>query len=145
MRYPSTRPILKALPANSRLFSLFRGRSRRFFRSLLPRLEYLEAQEIAHFALRFAGQLLKLPDELPGLLRVNLFRLAEELAHLQVEDLENLEERVETDLVLSLLHPGEIGLRDADLVRQLHLREVPPLAELADAGADEVDLPRRVG
>jgi hypothetical protein len=85
---------------------------------------------------------MELLDELTGLGGLRVLGLAEELAHLQLEDLEHLEESVETDLVLALLHAGKIRLRDADLVRKLRLGKVPPLAELADAGADEVNLPR---
>ena len=63
----------------------------------------------------------------------------EEVAHGQLEDLQDLEERVESDLVLALLHAREIGLRDADLLGQLRLRETAALAQLADARADERD------
>src|SRR5437879_4103805 len=110
MRDTSTGLILKTLHANSRLFFPVRDGSGRLFR---PLLELLETQEIAHLALRFAGQFAVFPDELPGLFPVRVFRLAEELSHFQVEDLEDLEERVEADLVLALLHAGEVGLRDA--------------------------------
>src|SRR5438876_9314178 len=115
MRDTSTGLILKTLHANSRLFFLLRGGRRRLFR---PLLELLETHEIAYLALSLAGKLLVLPDEPPGLLGARVFHLAEEFSHFQVEDLEDLEERVEADFVLALLHPGEIGLRDADLLRE---------------------------
>src|SRR5450759_451548 len=113
------------------------GRCRRVRLRLALLLELLETQEISHFALRLAREPLVLLDELVRLGGLRVLGLAEELAHLQLENLENLEQSVETDLVLALLHAGEIRLRDADPVRKLRLRQAPALAELANAGADE--------
>ena len=96
-------------------FFFFVGNGRLGFRLVRPLLEPLETDEIAHLALRLARELLELDDELAGLGILRLLRLAEELSHLQVENVENLEERVEADPVLPLLHPREIGLRHDDL------------------------------
>ena len=106
-------------------------------------LDLLEAHEIAHFAAGLFRQRLERRDELALLLLGRRRRLAEELAHLEIEDLEDLEERVEADLVLALFHAGEIGLRDADLLGELGLREATPFAQLADPGAHEVNLAGR--
>src|SRR6266540_161476 len=125
--------ILGARVRNSRCFFLF----------LL--LELREADEIAHLALRLGRELQELADELAGLRVLRFLGLAEELAHFQIEDLENLEQRVEADLVLPLLHPGEVGLRDPDLLGELRLRQVASLAQFANAGADQMNLARRMG
>src|SRR5262249_61675764 len=56
--------------------------------------------------------------------------------------LQDLEERVETDLVLALLHAREVGLSDADLFGELGLGQPASLAQLTDAGAHKVHLSR---
>src|SRR5207237_4880891 len=64
----------------------------------------------------------------------------EEVADAQIERLQDLEERVETDFVLSLLHPREVGLVNADTLRKLHLREFFLAAKLPDLASDEFEL-----
>ena len=66
--------------------------------------------------------------------------LFEEVTDAQVKRLQNLQQRVEADLVLALLHAGEIGLMDADLLRELHLGQLALTAELADFSSDEFEL-----
>src|SRR5207344_780684 len=107
-------------------------------------LEPLETHEVAHFAPRFLGETTEVGDELSRIRIDGPFGLAEELAHLQIEDLEDLEQRVEPDLVLSLLHPREVGLRHADLFGELGLGEMPSLAQLPDSRAHEVNFAGRV-
>src|SRR5437764_1027231 len=76
------------------------------------------------------------------LVEESLFPVAflEELADVQVERTEDLQQRVEADLVLALLHAGEIGLMDADLVGELHLRQFSLTAKLPDLAPDELEL-----
>src|SRR5207247_5754915 len=64
----------------------------------------------------------------------------EEVADAEIERSEDLQQRVEADFVLSLFHPGEIGLVDADPIGELHLRQLALAAELPDLPADELDL-----
>src|SRR5450631_357053 len=123
-------------PANSRLFfRLPDGLGARFFLLLH---HFLEPDEVSDFLLRIARKGLEIVDQLPRDRVIGRLGFAEEFAHLQLEDLEDLEERVEPDLVFALLHSGEVRLRDADLFGELGLRETPALAQLADARADQV-------
>ncbi len=62
--------------------------------------------------------------------------VAEEIGEIEIEDAEDLEQFVEGDPVLALLHPREIGLLDANLARQLGLRQAALLAQLPQAAAD---------
>jgi hypothetical protein len=62
--------------------------------------------------------------------------LAEELAQLEVEDREDLEEVVEGDPVFALFHAGQIGLLNANLARQLGLSEMPLLAQSTQTTTD---------
>src|SRR5262249_3688399 len=94
---------------------------------------------------RVFRQALERGNELAFLFLDRLRRLAEELAHLEVEDLQDLEERVEPDFVLALFHAREVGLRDADFFGELGLSQAPPFAQLPKAGAHEVDLAGREG
>src|SRR5206468_4184443 len=68
--------------------------------------------------------------------------LVEEAAHRELEDVQDLEERVEADLVLSALHPREIGLRDPDPRGEIRLRQVAALPQLTDPLPDEENLRR---
>src|SRR5512141_3035770 len=99
-------------------------------------LHPLEPNEVADLALSFGGERLEIADELPRFGAVGSVRFSEELTHFEVEDLEDLEQGVEPHLVLALLHPRQVGLRNADLLGKLRLGEAPPLAQLPDAGAD---------
>ena len=66
----------------------------------------------------------------------------EEMAHGQLEDLQDLEESVESDLVLTVLHPREVGLCDADARREIRLGQPPALPDLPDLLPHEEDLGR---
>ncbi len=55
--------------------------------------------------------------------------LVEEIRDVHFEDGEDLEEGLETDLVLAIFHAAQIRLLDADPVRQVGLREGAILAE----------------
>jgi len=66
--------------------------------------------------------------------------LVEELSNVHFEDLEDSEQSLEADLVLSGLHPAEIRLLDPHFRRQLGLGELVVLAELANAPAYEREL-----
>src|ERR1700674_3122576 len=101
-------PILGPEWSNSRLFfRLLFGLRVRSFGGLL---ELLEQDEVADLLARLVGEILELGHQGPSLPLRRGLGLSEELAHLQVEDLEDLEERVQADLVLSLFHAREIGL-----------------------------------
>src|SRR4051794_39914083 len=83
----------------------------------LPALEFDEA---FHFFLRRRTEGLELVDD--RLLVASA--LFEEIADAEVEGLQDLEQSIEADLVLSLFHAGEIGLVDADPFGELHLRQL---------------------
>src|SRR5687768_8617407 len=95
-------------------------------------LEALELDEALDFLLRGSTQ----PAELVDHLRV-AHTLFEELADTDVECLKDSEQRVQTDLVLTLLHPGQIRLMDPDPVGELGLRQFPLTAKLPDLSTDE--------
>src|SRR5262249_45920264 len=71
---------------------------------------------------------------------LSLSRFVEEIADAQIECLQDFQQRIEADLVLSLLHAGEVGLMNADLLRKLHLRQLSLASELADFSTDELEL-----
>jgi len=58
--------------------------------------------------------------------------------------LENAEEGIESDFVLSLLHAGEIGLMHSDAFGELHLRQFALASKLPDLAADQLNLYWRV-
>jgi hypothetical protein len=76
----------------------------------------------------------QLAERLLGTARLRLG--AEELGQLEIEDGEDLEQVVERHPVLALLHPRQVRLLDANLARQLGLRQPALLAQLAQAAAD---------
>src|SRR2546425_12567521 len=95
----------------------------------------LELDEALDLLLRAGRQLLVLPQEL--VLAVPRHRgrvLVEEIGDVHLEDREDLEQRLEADLVFSVLHAAEVGLLDADPVGEVGLREAAILAERADSG-----------
>ena len=67
-------------------------------------------------------------------------RLLEEVAHRQLEDLEDPEERVEADLVLAVLHPREVRLRHADPTGEVGLGQAAALPYLTDLLPDHDNL-----
>ena len=64
------------------------------------------------------------------------------MAHGQLEHLKDPEESVETDLVLTVFHARQVGLRHADSGGELRLRQVPALPDLTDLLPHEEDLGR---
>src|SRR5262245_34214669 len=103
---PEPHPVILGFePPNSRLFfPLGSVDVRRITRRVRRLLELLETDEVAHFLARLVRERLELLDEIARLALRGRLGLAEEFAHLQVEHLEDLEERVEADLVFALLH-----------------------------------------
>src|SRR5258708_4140545 len=98
-------------------------------------LPAFEVDEILDLFLRRGAQPVELVHQ-----RLAAVALVEEVADIQIEGLEDLEQRVESDLVLSLLHPGEVRLVDADALGELHLGQLPLAAELPDLASDELEL-----
>src|ERR1700730_18504619 len=134
-------PILGSARRDSRSFF-------RFFvdlRGLDGFLQPLELDEIADLLPGLFGEGPEFGHQVPGLSLFRSLRFAEELAHLQIEDLEDLEERVESDLVLALLLARQIVLRHAALCGEVSLREAPLFAQLTNTRADQSDLARRMG
>lgn len=66
--------------------------------------------------------------------------LVKEVADREVECLQDLQESVETDLVLPLFHPRQIGLVNADTLGELHLSQLALTAELANFSPDQFEL-----
>src|SRR5512145_2106507 len=83
---------------------------------LLPALEFDEA---LHFFLCGRTQCLEFLDD-----RFSPVRLVEEIPDAQIERLQDLQERIQANLILSLLHPGKVGLVNSDPVGKLHLGEL---------------------
>src|SRR5688572_2078858 len=100
-------------------------------------LHLLEPHEVPDFLPRLVGEAAEFGDE-RAVFGSRGLAFPEELADLQVEDLEQLEKRVQPDLVLALLHAREVRLGDADPFGELHLGQAMALAQLANARADEV-------
>jgi hypothetical protein len=63
--------------------------------------------------------------------------LVKKVAHVELEHLEDAEQCIEADLVLSLFHSRKIRLRHADLFGQLGLRQIPALSELPNSLSDQ--------
>ena len=59
-----------------------------------------------------------------------------EVRQIELENPQNLEQVVQRNPVLALLHAGQIGLLDANLARQLGLSQRPLFAQLTQAAAD---------
>ena len=95
----------------------------------------LELDEAVHFLLSRGAQGAVLLEDV-----VRTIGLVEEVSDAQVEALQDLEQRVETDLVFALLHAGEVGLMYTDFFGELHLRQLALPAELADLASDEFEL-----
>src|SRR5437588_4658646 len=64
----------------------------------------------------------------------------EEIADAEIERLQNLEQRVQADLVLPLLHARQIGLMNPDALGELHLCQLALTAKLADLASDKLEL-----
>jgi len=72
----------------------------------------------------------------PGLPSLGV--LLEELGEGDLALLEDLDQGLEANPVLTVLHPAQVGLLDADTRCQLALREVPSLAQIAQSLPDVV-------
>src|SRR5437867_7654054 len=72
--------------------------------------------------------------------RLRAAALFEEIADAEVESLQNLQKRIEADLVFALLHPRKVRLMDADPLGELHLRQFALTAKLPDFPSDEFEL-----
>src|SRR5688572_21100081 len=108
---------------------------------LLRGMVALELDEVAHLVLLHRVERPELPHQLYVLRSESVLRhLVEELADGDVELREDLEQGIETDPVLALLHTGEVGLLDADTRGELVLRELALLAQSPDFSSDELDL-----
>jgi hypothetical protein len=92
----------------------------------------LELDEAFDFLLRMGAECPELVQD-----RIDSIVLVEKVTDGEIEALQNLEQCVETDLVLALFHPREVGLVDADFLGKLHLRQLALAAELPDFPADE--------
>src|SRR2546425_1535411 len=111
------------------------------FSDLLFGLE-LELDEALDLFLRAGRQPLVLPQELVFAVARHRGRVfVEEIGDVHFEDRENLEQCLEANLVLPVLHAAEIGLLDADPMGQVRLCEAPILAERSDSGPDQQGLP----
>jgi len=64
----------------------------------------------------------------------------EEVSDAQIERLKNLQECIEPDFVLALLHARQIGLMNSDPISELDLSELALLSELPDFASDEFEL-----
>ena len=64
------------------------------------------------------------------------------MAHRQLEHLKDPEESVETDLVLTVFHAREVGLRDPDPGGEIRLSQMPALPDLTDLLPHEENLGR---
>ncbi|MEM9290118.1 MAG: hypothetical protein AAGD01_00390 [Acidobacteriota bacterium] len=105
------------------------------------RLAALEGDEFLHFPLCVWGQVIEILDKSGITVGEGLTSdLIKELPDAHVELTQNAEKRIETDSILALLHAREIGLLYADAACQLRLRESALLAQLANLGADELNL-----
>jgi hypothetical protein len=113
----------------------------------LGRLHPLEGDELPDFAARVIRELPEVVEDplvvVRTLRRDNLGfarKLLEKAAQRKLEHLQDPEENVEANFVLSVLHPGKVGLRDADLRGEACLSEMAALPDQPDLLPDEQDL-----
>src|ERR1041385_4332376 len=91
---------------------------------------HLELHERLHLFLRARGESLVLAQEFEFALPRRARRvLVEEVGDVHLEDRKDLEEGLEADLVLAVLHATEVRLLNADAMSQIGLREGAILSE----------------
>jgi hypothetical protein len=115
-----------------------------------PLATHLELDELLHLLASLRAQLAQHVEQLHVLVAegsldggLRFHAAGEEVGDLEVEGGEDLDQVVERDPVLALLHPRQVGLLDANLACQLGLGQVAFLAQPAQAYADRRNLGAR--
>ena len=101
-------------------------------------LRFFEKNEVSDLS---TGFLIEGEEVLPELTVVPVARwpgIVEKRGHVELEDRQDLEQRIEADLVFSFFHPRQVGLEDSDFLGKLGLSEVPSLPKGTDSRADQV-------
>src|SRR5712691_3049963 len=98
-------------------------------------LRALELDEALDFFLRRGAERFQLVEY--GLRTAALFK---EVTHAEVECLQDLQKCIQSDLVFALFHSRQIGLMNADALRELHLCQLSLTTKLPDFTSDEFEL-----